>query len=199
MENTSKVVRFDPAIVEKAELDIETQELLLRSGLLQIRMNGEDILGIRFDSQPNPGLIRAEDGLRMLLPIGYEWDEKTAILGLEAGTGILYRIDVQTGECAVVNSSIHRFMEFLHRYASFIHEHSKQAAPSVMTLEQAQAKLEAFRRGEIKPRSQHSDRSARDQALKDLRLFYTEKDPVSVLNEETWWSVVLEQVEDGVL
>jgi hypothetical protein len=135
----------------------------------------------------------------MLLPIGYEWDEKTAALGLESGTGILYRVDVQTKEHAVINSSLHLFLAFLSRYAAIVKEHSKPDEPSVMTLEQAQAKLEAFRRGEIKPRSQVNEQLKKDEAVKQLRLFYTEKDPVSMLDEETWWSVVLEQLEDELL
>lgn len=154
MEITSRLVRYNPELVEKAGLPEETQELLIRSGLPQFTLEGEPVLGIRFNPVLDCGLIRTSDDSKMLLPIGYEWDEKTAALGLESGTGILYRVDVQTKEHAVINSSLHLFLAFLSRYAAIVKEHSKPDEPSVMTLEQAQAKLEAFRRGEIKPRSQ---------------------------------------------
>ncbi|MBU5355322.1 SUKH-4 family immunity protein [Paenibacillus silvae] len=199
MEITSRLVRYNPELVEKAGLPEETQELLIRSGLPQFTLEGEPVLGIRFNPVLDCGLIRTSDDSKMLLPIGYEWDEKTAALGLESGTGILYRVDVQTKEHAVINSSLHLFLAFLSRYAAIVKEHSKPDEPSVMTLEQAQAKLEAFRRGEIKPRSQVNEQPKKDEAVKQLRLFYTEKDPVSMLDEETWWSVVLEQLEDELL
>ncbi|KAA8785517.1 hypothetical protein EC604_16880 [Paenibacillus amylolyticus] len=196
---TSRCIRYDPLLVEKANLSEETQELLLHSGLSQPTLDGEDVLGIRFNSLPDMGLMRTSDDLKMLLPIGYEWDEQTAILGVEAGTGILYRVDVQTEEYDVMNSSLHLFLAFLSRYTAIVQEYSKAYEPTVMTLEQAQAKLEAFRRGEIKPRLTQSEQSGRDDAVKLLRLFYTEQDPVSMIDEETWWSVVLEQLEDELL
>ncbi|WP_161556965.1 SUKH-4 family immunity protein [Paenibacillus amylolyticus] len=199
MDITSRCIRYDPLLVEKANLSEETQELLLHSGLSQPTLDGEDVLGIRFNSLPDMGLMRTSDDLKMLLPIGYEWDEQTAILGVEAGTGILYRVDVQTEEYDVMNSSLHLFLAFLSRYTAIVQEYSKAYEPTVMTLEQAQAKLEAFRRGEIKPRLTQSEQSGRDDAVKLLRLFYTEQDPVSMIDEETWWSVVLEQLEDELL
>ena len=199
MDNTSQMVRYDPLLVEKAKLPEETQKLLIHSGLPQLTLDDEDVLGVRFNPLPDMGLKSTSDDLKTMLPIGYEWDEETAILGLESGTGILYRVDAQSGEYDVINSSIHLFLAFLSRYTAIVQQHSKAYEPTVMTREQAEAKLEAFRRGEIKPRSQQSDQSGRDEAVKQLRLFYTEKDPVSLLDEETWWSVVLEQLEDEML
>nr|WP_285888926.1 SUKH-4 family immunity protein [Paenibacillus polysaccharolyticus] len=196
---TSRYIRYNPLLVGKADLSEETQQLLLHSGLPQLTLDGEDILGISFNPMPDMGLMSTWDVLKTLLPIGYEWDEETAILGLEAGTGILYRVDVQSRDYDVMNSSIHLFLTFLRRYREIVQDHSQTNEPSVMTLEQVQAKLEAFRRGEIKPHLQKKEQSGRDEAVKQLRLFYTEKDPVSVLHEETWWSVVLEQLEDGLL
>nr|WP_145404438.1 SUKH-4 family immunity protein [Paenibacillus xylanexedens] len=199
VENTSRLVRYDSVLVEKAGLPEEAQELLIRSGLPQFTLDGEPVLGIRFNSVLDCELIRTSDDSKTLLPIGYEWDENTAALGLESGTGILYRVDVQTEEYAVMNSSLHLFLTFLGRYTAIVKQHSKPGEPSVMTLEQAQAKLEAFRSGEIKPRSQLNEQLKKDEAVEQLRLFYTEEDPVSMLNEETWWSVVLEQLEDDLL
>lgn len=199
MDITSRSVRYDPLLVEKANLTEETQELLLHSGLPQLTLDGEDVLGIRFKPMPDIELMRTSDDLKTLFPIGYEWDEQTAILGVEAETGILYRVDVQSGEYDVINSSLHLFLAFLIRYTAIVEEHSKAYEPTVMTREQAEAKLEAFRRGEIKPRSTQKEQSGKDEAVKQLRLFYTEKDPVSLLDEETWWSVMLEQLEDELL
>ncbi|MEO2209895.1 SUKH-4 family immunity protein [Paenibacillus amylolyticus] len=199
MDITSRLIRYDPLLIEKANLSGETQELLLYSGLPQFTLNDEDVLGIRFNPLPDMGLMSTSDDLKTLLPIGYEWDEQTAILGLESRTGIMYRVDVPTGEYAVMNSSIHLFLTYLSRYKEIVQEHSQANEPTVMTLEQVQAKLEAFRRGEIKPHLQKKEQSGREEAVKQLRLFYTEKDPVSMLDEETWWSVVLEQLEDELL
>jgi len=199
LEKQSKYVRYNQTLVQTARLPEETEELLLRFGLPQLRLNDEDLLGIHFKPLTEQGLIRTRDDQKTLLPIGYEYEETSAILGLETDVGTLYRVDVQTGEYSFMNSNLTLFIEFLQRYAAFINENSESYEPTVMTLEQAQAKLAAFRRGEIIPSQQSSSQSARKLVLKQLRLLFVEKDPMSVLNEETWWSVVLEQLEDELL
>ncbi|UPK43532.1 SUKH-4 family immunity protein [Paenibacillus pabuli] len=199
MDKPSKYVRYDQLLVESARLPEETEKLLLISGLPQLDLDDEDLLGIHFKPLTEQGIMRTRDDRKTLLPIGYEYDEASVILGLETDTGTLYRVDVQTGEYSLMNSNLSLFIEFLQRCAAFINEYSESYEPSVMTLEQAQAKLAAFRRGEIMPSQQTSSQSARGQALKNLHFLFAEKDPISVLNEETWWSVVLEQLEDELL
>ncbi|MCM3174093.1 SUKH-4 family immunity protein [Paenibacillus sp. MER 99-2] len=199
MEQQLTNVRYDKALVEAAQLPKETQELLLQLGLPQLRLADEHVLGVHFTPLTDQGLIQTSDGYKTLFPIGYEWEDSSIIFALETEIGTLYRLDGQKGEYSVVNTNLSLFLEFLHQYISFIHEHSRTSEPSVMTLEQVQAKLEAFRRGEIKPIAQPSSDSARKNALHQLRQFYTEKDPVSVSDEESWWSVVLEQLEDDLL
>ncbi|MGN7415098.1 SUKH-4 family immunity protein [Paenibacillus sp. SAF-068] len=198
MENQN-TVRYDRSLVEAAQLPQYTQDLLLLSGLSQIHMNQEALLGIHFEAKTDQGLIRTKDGRKTMLPIGYEWDETTALLGLEAETGLLYTLNVHTGEYGVINSSLSLFLTFLQRYALFVNEYSPSYEPSVMTLEQAQAKLAAFRRGEVTPPAQRYSPQARNKALKQLWLFYTDSDPASVAKEDTWWSVVLEQLEDEIV
>ncbi|WFR64227.1 SUKH-4 family immunity protein [Paenibacillus amylolyticus] len=198
MENQN-TVRYDRSLVEAAQLPQETQDLLLLSGLPQFHMNQEALLGIHFEAKMDQGLIHTKDGRKTMFPIGYEWDETTALLGLEAHTGSLYTLNVHTGEYGVINSSLSLFLTFLQRYAVFVNEYSRSYEPSVMTLEQAQAKLAAFRRGEVTPPAQKNSPQARKQALKQLRLFYTDSDPVSVAKEDSRWSVVLEQLEDEIL
>ncbi|MDR6723227.1 hypothetical protein J2W91_001679 [Paenibacillus amylolyticus] len=199
MEQQLTNVRYDKALVEAAQLPKEIQELLLHSGLPQFRLAGEYMLGVHFTPLTDQGLVRTPDELVTLFPIGYEWEDPSTLFGLEEEIGTLYRLDGQTGEYSVVNTNLSLFLAFLHHYISFIHEHSRTSEPSVMTLEQVQAKLEAFRRGEIKPTAQPSSDSVRKNALHQLRQFCTEKDPVSVSDEESWWSVVLEQLEDDLL
>ncbi len=199
LEKQSKYVRYNQTLVQTARLPEDTEELLLRFGLPQFRLNDEDLFGIHFKPLTEQGLIRTLDDRKTLLPIGYEYEETSAILGLETDVGTLYRVDVQTGQYSLINSNLSLFIEFLQRCAAFINENSESCEPTMMTLEQAQAKLAAFRRGEIMPPQQSSSQSAREQVLKQLRFSFAEKDPMSVLNEEAWWSVVLEQLEDELL
>ncbi|MGR6546139.1 SUKH-4 family immunity protein [Paenibacillus tundrae] len=199
MEQQLTHVRYDKALVEAAQLPNEIQELLLHSGLPQFRLAGKHVLGVHFTPLTDQGLVRTPDELVTLFPIGYEWEDTSTILGLETKIGTLYRLDGQTGEYSVINTNLSLFLEFLHQYMTFIHEHSRSSEPSIMTLEQVQAKLEAFRRGELKPIARPSSELVRKNALHQLRQFYTEKDPQSVSNEESWWSVVLEQIDDDLL
>lgn len=69
-------------------------------------------------------------------------------------------------------------------------------APAIYTAEQVAEKLAAFRRGEIKPAAvrKPDNRNAR---IKQLKKAVREIDRPAV--KAGWWSLVLEQVDDGIL
>lgn len=201
MEDAVTRIPYDEAYVKAIHLPKEISDLLLVEGLPQLRDKGNDLLGVHFRPMPERGLIQVqhEDGFITLLPIGYEWEDTAALLGVETGTGAVYSVDASSGEHGLINTSLLRFLEFLQRYAQFIENFSEVHEPSVMTLEEAQAKLAAFQRGELIPGKKKVHGSGRKEAISELRAFFAEQDPGSLSNEESWWSLVLEQLEDGLL
>ncbi|WP_418039547.1 SUKH-4 family immunity protein [Paenibacillus xylanilyticus] len=201
MEDAVTRIPYDEAYVEAIHLPKEISDLLLVEGLPQFRDKGNDLLGVHFRSMPERDLIQVqhEGGFITLLPIGYEWEETAALLGVETGTGAVYSVDALSGEHGLINTSLLRFLEFLQRYAQFIENFSEVLEPSVMTLEEAQAKLAAFQRGELISGKKKVHGSGRKEAISELRAFFAEQDPGSLSNEKSWWSLVLEQLEDGLL
>ncbi|MET3939585.1 hypothetical protein ABIC22_002397 [Paenibacillus sp. PvP094] len=201
MEDAVSRIQYDEAYVKAIHLPKESSDLLLVEGLPQFRDKGNDLLGVHFRSMPERGLIQVqhEGGFIKLLPIGYVWEETAALLGVETGTGAVYSVDASSGEHGLINTSLVRFLEFLQRYAQFIENFSEVHEPSVMTLEEAKAKLAAFQRGELTPGKEKIHGSGRKEAISELRAFFAEQDPGSLSNEKCWWSLVLEQLEDGLL
>ena len=189
-------IKYDGGLVRSANLPEHTEEQLLQKGLPFI--SSEDaVLGVRFQSFTNTGLIQAGD--RKLLPIGYEWSPEDAILGLAAGSGHLYSFHPSSGQCGFVNSDIRHFLSFLSSIRSFTAGQSQEDTMTIMSSAEAHERLAAFRRGEIIPKQPKQQGLDRTAELSRLRALLEEKDPLSLADEDHWWSCVLEQLEDGLL
>jgi len=199
MDKPIQYIRYDQTLVEAACLPEETRRLLLEQGLPQLRHNDEDVLGVHFQPRTDRDFITDKEGKLKLFPIGYEWEESAAWLCVETGTGRVCTMDAETGELGQINTSLAAFVEFLKRYADVMQQFSTREEPTILTAEQARLKLEAFRRGEIKPGNKSTSIAAREKAVQELRAYYIEKDPASLASEDAWWSVVLEQLEDHLL
>lgn len=192
---------YNGAHVEAAQLPAEISQLLVEQGIDQPCYEGDVVLGVRFESITDKGLVAlGEERVITLLPIGYIW--KDSIVGLKSSTGEVYSYDVLTGDYGIINSSLPLFLNFLHQYAEFTQQFSSKGEPVIMTAEEMKKRLEAFQRGELKPKASKNKQPSpaeRQQALKKLRTSFTHEDPISVADEHAWWSVILEQLEDDLL
>lgn len=191
-----RVVVYDPDLVRSVNLPEKVEAFLLKEGLPLIEP-ADAVLGVRFQSFADMGLLHTSE--RKLLPIGYEWEPESAILGLAQGSGHLYSFHPTSGQSGFVNSDIRLFLLFLSCVRSFTASHSEGDQATIWTAEQMRERLAAFRRGEIVP--QHPKRPAFDRKteLTRMRALFEEKDAASLANENQWWSLVLEQLEDGLL
>lgn len=194
-------ILYSRALVEAAQLPLEISQLLVEQGINQPSNDGDSVLGIRFESITDKGLVVLdEERENTLLLIGYIWED--SLIGLKSGTGEVYSYDLLTGDFGIINSSLHLFLKFLHQYADFTQHFSSTSEPVIMTAEEFKERLEAFQRGEIKPKARKSKQPSlaeRRQAIKKLRAYYNHEDPISVADEHAWWSVILEQLEDDLL
>jgi hypothetical protein len=95
---------------------------------------------------------------------------------------------------ALMNSSVDALRRFLELFGEFFAA-TDSPPPATYTAEQMAERLAALRRGEIKPAAPKPDnRKARvEQLKKTLR----EIDKPGV--KAGWWSLVVEQVDDGIL
>ncbi|HGM6731534.1 TPA: hypothetical protein ACKQBZ_002631 [Stenotrophomonas maltophilia] len=95
-----------------------------------------------------------------------------------------------------VNGRLSSFLGFLALYEAFQEQaRSGESGPVVYSQSEMQARLEAFRRGEFQARPT-VQRFNRDVAISTMAAEWTTLDPAA-LAEGAWWSVVLEQLEDG--
>jgi len=191
-----RVVHYDPGLVKSAHFPEGTEAFLLQNGLPLFEPD-DAVLGVYFQAFAGQGLIQA--GEQQLLPIGYEWDSETAILGLGTETGHVYSFHPESGQLGFVNSDIQLFLSFLSCIRSFVSSQSEGEQAKLMTFEEAQERLAAFRRGEVVPKPQQRQAFDRQAELARIRTRFLEQDARSLANENLWWSHVLEQFEDGLL
>lgn len=191
-----QVVVYDPDLVRSVNLPAEVEAYMLKEGLPFIEP-ADTVLGVRFQSFADMGLLHL--GERKLLPIGYEWEPESAILGLAQGSGHLCSFHPASGQSGFVNSDIRLFLLFLSRVRTFIASHSQGDQATIWTAEEMSERLAAFRRGEIVPQRPKRPAFDRKAELARMRALFEEKDAASLADENYWWSCVLEQLEDGLL
>ncbi|GIP32139.1 SUKH-4 family immunity protein [Paenibacillus sp. J2TS4] len=196
MKRDTPVVRYDPVLVRSVNLPKRTEARLLDEGLPLVDP-AHAVLGVRFQSFPDMGLIQA--GEQKLLPIGYEWEPETAVLGLAEHSGHVYSFHPASGQAGFVNTDIRRFLLFLSCIRSFTASQSEGDTATHMTLEEARERLAAFRRGEVVPKPPKRQAFNRKAELARMRARFEEEDASSLAEENHWWNCVLEQLEDGLL
>lgn len=163
-----------------------SSELMLRLGLPS-RLPGEVPL-VQFEAPQSLEF----DGEGLLVVAREPWGGEL-LLCLSAGGKVIAAGD---GIHQFVNSRLSSFLGFLVLYEAFQEQaRSGNSGPVVYSQSEMQARLDAFRRGEFQARPTEQ-RFNRDVAISTMAAEWTTLDPAA-LAEGAWWSVVLEQLEDG--
>jgi hypothetical protein len=148
-------------------------------------------LGVVLDTTAVPAEVTVDGD--QLPVIGYVWEPTTELIAVD-GAGVVWSYSPDSGSRALMNSSVDALRRFLDLFGEFF---AATAAPPPVTYtaEQMAEKLAAFRRGEIKPAAARADN--RKARVKQLKKALKEIDRPAV--NAAWWSIVLEQVDDGIL
>ena len=156
-----------------------------------MNVSNQATLGVVLGTTDIPAEVTV-DGERLAV-IGYVWEPSTELVGLDS-TGAVWSYTPDRSIRVPMNSSVDALRRFLDLFGEFFAA-TDDPPPVTYTAEQMADKLAAFRRGEIKPAVGKPDnRNARvEQLKKTLR----EIDKPAV--KTGWWSLVLEQVDDGIL
>lgn len=153
--------------------------------------SNEATLGVVLDTTVVPAEVTV-DGERLSV-IGYVWEPTTELVALDSA-GAVWSCSPDDGGRVPMNSSVDALRRFLDLCGEFFAA-TDGPPPATYTAEQAAERLAAFRRGEIKPAARKpDDRKAR---VKRLKKALREVDRPAV--KAGWWSLVLEQVDDGIL
>jgi hypothetical protein len=148
-------------------------------------------LGVVLDTTAVPAEVIV-DGERLSV-IGYVWEPTTELVGLDsAGAVWSYSPDRRSRE--PMNSSVEALRRFLDLFGEYFAA-TEDPPPAMYSAEQLAEKLAAFRRGEIRPVVGRPDN--RVARIGRLRKALMEIDRSAV--KAGWWSLVLEQVDDGIL
>jgi hypothetical protein len=132
------------------------------------------------------------DGDRLSV-IGYAWEPTTELIAVDPA-GAVWSYSPGSDSRVLMNSSVDALRRFLDLFTEFFGP-SAAAPPTTYTAEQMAERLAAFRRGEIKPATPKPDN--RKARVKQLKKTLKEIDRPAL--KADWWSIILEQVDDGIL
>ena len=153
--------------------------------------SNEATLGVVLDTIAVPAEVGV-DGERLSV-IGYVWEPATELVGLDSA-GAVWAYSPGRRSRTPMNSSVDALRRFLDLFGEFFAV-TDDPPPATYTAEQMAEKLAAFRRGEIKPAVGKPDN--RNARIKQLKKTLREIDGPAVT--AGWWSLILEQVDDGLL
>ena len=153
--------------------------------------SNEATLGVVLDTASVPAEVIVDS--ERLSVIGYVWEPTTELVGLDSA-GAVWSYSPGRRSRTPMNSSVDALRRFLDVFGELFAV-TDDPPPVAYTAAQLAEKLAAFRRGEIKPAAERPDNRA--DRVKRLRKSLREIDGPAV--EGGWWSLVLEQVDDGIL
>jgi hypothetical protein len=157
-----------------------------------VNASNEATLGVVLDNTATPAEVTGH-GERLAV-IGYVWEPTTELVGLDS-TGAVWSYAPDRGRRMPMNSSVDALRRFLDLFGEFFAATDDGRPPTTYTAEQKAERLAAFQRGEIRPAARRPDH--RKARIKQLKKALREIDRPAVKGE--WWSLILEQVDDGIL
>lgn len=148
-------------------------------------------LGVVLDTTGTPPEVTV-DGDRLSV-IGYAWEPTTELIAVDHA-GAVWSYSPDRDSRVLMNSSIDALRRFLDLFAEFFAA-TAGPPPATYTAEQMAERLAALRRGEITPAAAKPDN--RKARIKQLKKTLKEIDRPAL--KADWWSIILEQVDDGIL
>ncbi|MEJ8307132.1 SUKH-4 family immunity protein [Saccharibacillus sacchari] len=200
-ESKPERIFFSPDQLENSTLP-ESALNLLREGLPQSAEIGHTA-GVRFANDLQYAVAESNKPSIRCFAIAYVWERTSEYLVIESVSGEIRACGPGGEKDVFVNTDLGSLLDCLSRYSRFQQRRPSAPEPSIWNAEQARLKLEAFRRGEIRPKTK-ADEAARSEAedrqeLQALKTFLQQKDPECLKRRESWWSAVLEQLEDRLV
>ena len=148
-------------------------------------------LGVVLDGRA--GVTVGDDSLSV---IGYVEEPTTELVAVDRA-GTVWSCSPDGSGRVLMNSSVASLSRFLDLFAAFFAaDPAADRPPMTYSADQMAERLAAFRRGEIRPAAAppRDDRRSRVRQLKKAP-----KDIDKRAVKAPWWSIILEQVDDGIL
>jgi len=161
----------------------------------------ESTLGIHFITDVNQ-MTAVSVGKENYWKIGDEWEENTNIIAIKEGTEEVYEIELNSGKATFVNSDLPSFLLLLQYFKQYSkRKEATEPPPMQLSREEMLKKLEMMRNGTLPVASPAAKKEKFDQKkeTKAMKNFMQQTDAIAIKNEDNWWSMILEQVEDDIL
>lgn len=129
--------------------------------------------------------------------IGTLFDGELLIVELDADRSLAV-LDPRTGALTPLNQERASAEEFLDAFAHYLAAGPAPTGPTILTAEQAAAKLAALRAGTLKPGTARREPVPHAERLQILRETLTRIDP-GALGASGWWAGPLEEAGDDLL
>ena len=132
--------------------------------------------------------------------IGYEW-ENIHVIVLEEGTGAVYSINEQEKTAPVfINSGLPTFLTFLQYYQQY--EQRKSAADKPVasySRDEMMKRLQEMKnRTTAAPPPSPKEKFDQKKEFKSMKEYFKQHDAVAI-QDDNWWGIILEQVQDDLL
>jgi hypothetical protein len=158
-----------------------------------VNASNEKVLGVVLDDREGPAEVVV--GGDRLTVIGYLEEPTTDLVAVDRA-GVVWCCSADGSDRTLMNSSVPSLNGFLDLFAAFFDaDPAADSGPVTYSAEQMAERLAAFRRGEIKPAAPRRD--DRKSRVKQLKKALKDLDKRAV--KGPWWSIILEQVDDGIL
>jgi hypothetical protein len=162
----------------------------------------ESTLGIHFITDAQQ-MTSVSVGTENYWKIGDEWEENTNIIAIKEGTDEVYEVELSDpGKATFINSNLPSFLLLLQYFKQYAkRKEASEPPPMALSREEMLKKLEMMRNGTLPVAAPAAKKEKFDQRkeFKAMKSFMQQTDGAAIKNENNWWSMILEQVEDDIL
>lgn len=159
----------------------------------------ESTLGIHFITDASQ-ITAVSVGKENYWKIGDEWEENTNIIAIKEGTEEVYEVELNSGKATFVNSNLPSFLLLLQYFKQYAkRKEASEPPPMQLSREEMLKKLEMMRNGTLPVAAPKKEKFDQKKESKAMKSFMQQTDAIAIKNEDHWWSMILEQVEDDIL
>jgi hypothetical protein len=162
----------------------------------------ESTLGIHFISDAKQ-MTAVSIGTETYWKIGDEWEENTNIIAIREGTEEVYEVELSNpGKATFINSNLPSFLLLLQYFKQYAkRKEASEPPPMNLSREEMLKKLEMMKKGTLPVTAPAAKKEKFDQRkeFKAMKSFIQQTDAIAIKDEDYWWSIILEQVEDDIL
>lgn len=191
-------ITFNAEQLNNVPIGSTVKSFLTANGLPQSSRK-ESTLGVNFVTDANQ-ITAVSFGKENYWKIADEWEENTNIIAIKEGTEEVYEVELNSGKATFVNSNLPSFLLLLQYFKQYAkRKEASEPPPMQLSREEMLKKLEMMRNGTLPVAAPKKEKFDQKKESKAMKSFMQQTDAIAIKDEDHWWSMILEQVEDDIL